>query len=166
MSEPQHQNYCEPIIIDQGKLKAEKRSLISPGKRNSTDKITEMVKKKKNEEVTNTPVVSCQNDLSRKLLEHFCSIDDDDDDDDDIEEDCHRGMVLKRYGKTNFLIRYNEKPDILFSRNAYSDFLQDKLKTSSVSFKDFISATITHQYTDDKTKEDIWWDAEVVDVDL
>ena len=26
-------------------------------------------------------------------------------------------------------------------------------------------ATIKHQYTDDKTKENIWWDAEVVDVD-
>ena len=75
-------------------------------------------------------------------------------------------MVLERHGKNNFLIRYNEKPDILFSRNIYSDFLQDKLKISSVSFKDSISATIKHQYTDDKTNEDIWWDAEVVDVDL
>ena len=44
--------------------------------------------------------------------------------------------------------------------------MQDKLKISSVSFKGSISATIKHQYTDDKTNEDIWWDAEVVDVNL
>ena len=68
-----------------------------------------VAKKKKNEEVTNTPVVSCQNDLSRKLVEHFCSIDED-----DIEEDWHRGVVLERHGKTNFLIRYNEKSDCMF----------------------------------------------------
>ena len=69
-----------------------------------------MAKRKKNEEVTNTPLVSCQNYLSGKLVEHFCSINED-----DIEEDWHRGVVLERYGKTNFLIRHNEKPEILFS---------------------------------------------------
>ena len=41
LSEPQHQIYCEPIIIDREKLMAEK------GKRNSADKITVMAKKKK-----------------------------------------------------------------------------------------------------------------------
>ena len=47
LSEPQHQNYCEPIIIDQEKLIPEKKSLVSQEKRNSTDKITVMIKKKK-----------------------------------------------------------------------------------------------------------------------
>ena len=46
-SEPQHQNYRDPIIIDQDKLTAEKKNLVSEGKRNSTDKITVVVKKKK-----------------------------------------------------------------------------------------------------------------------
>ena len=41
LSEPQHQIYCEPIIIDPEKLMAEK------GKRNSADKITVLAKKKK-----------------------------------------------------------------------------------------------------------------------
>ena len=41
LSEPQHQIYCEPIIIDREKLMAEK------GKRSSADKITVMAKKKK-----------------------------------------------------------------------------------------------------------------------
>ena len=53
-----------------------------------------------------------------------------------------------------------------FFLETYSAFLQDKLKISSVLFKNFISATIKHQYTDDKTKEGICWDAEVVDVNL
>ena len=126
LSEPKHQNYCEPITIDLEKPIAEKKSLVSQGKRNSTDKITVRPKKKK----------KMKNDLSGKLVEHFCSIDKD-----DIEEDWHRGKVLERHEKTNFLIRHNEKPGILFSRNIYSDLLQDKLKTSSISFKEFISAT-------------------------
>ena len=52
--------------------------MVSQGKRNSTDKITVMAKKKKNVEVTKTPAVSCQNDLSGKLVEHFCLINEDD----------------------------------------------------------------------------------------
>ena len=49
LSEPQHQIYCEPIIIDQEKLIADKnkKKLVSQGKRNSADKITVMAKKKK-----------------------------------------------------------------------------------------------------------------------
>ena len=70
-SEPQHQNCGKLIIIDQEKLIDENKGLVSQGKRNSTDKITVMAKKKKNEEVTSTPVVSCQNDSSGKLVAHF-----------------------------------------------------------------------------------------------
>ena len=49
LSEPQHQIYCEPIIIDQEKLIADKnkKKLVSQGKRNSADKITVIAKKKK-----------------------------------------------------------------------------------------------------------------------
>ena len=72
-------------------------------------------------------MISCQNDLSGELEEHFCLIDED-----DIEEHWHRGVVLERHGKTYlffyFLIRYNEKSDILFSRNIYSDFSMINLK--------------------------------------
>ena len=75
-------------------------------------------------------MVSCPNDLSRKLVEHFCSIDKD-----DIKEDWHRGKVCERHQRTNFSFRHNEKPGILFSLHIYSDLLQDKLKTSSISFK-------------------------------
>ena len=47
LSEPKHQNYCEPIIKKKKKPIAEKKSLVSQGKRNSTDKITVRPKKKK-----------------------------------------------------------------------------------------------------------------------
>ena len=40
------------------------------------------------------------------------------------------------------------------------------MKILSVSYKDFISASIKHMYEDSKSKENIWWDAEVVDVDM
>ena len=86
LSESQHQNYCEPIINHRtrktGSRKKEfgitRKLMAEKGKRNSADKITVMAKKKKNVEVTKTPAVSCQNDLSGKLVEHFCSINEDD----------------------------------------------------------------------------------------
>ena len=62
-------------------------------------------------------MVSCQNDLPGELKEHFCLINEG-----DIEEHWHRGMVLERHEKTNFLIRYKAKSDILFSQNIYSGF--------------------------------------------
>ena len=40
-------------------------------------------------------MISCQNDLSGELEEHFCLINED-----DIEEHWHRGVVLERHGKT------------------------------------------------------------------
>ena len=51
LSEPKHQNYCEPIIIDQENPIAEKKSLVSQGKRNSTDKVTVRPKKKKKKKI-------------------------------------------------------------------------------------------------------------------
>ena len=44
--------------------------------------------------------------------------------------------------------------------------MNKKLNVISVNYKDFIGATIKHMYTDETTKEDLWLDAEVVDVDL
>ena len=40
------------------------------------------------------------------------------------------------------------------------------MKILSVSYEDFIGASIKHMYKESKSKENIWWDAEVVDVDM
>ena len=87
----------------------------------------------------------------------------------DSEEEERRwvkGVVLEKYGKTNYLIKYHEREDRLFWQNLFADYKNNKLKILSVSYKDFIGASIKHMYEDSNSKENIWWDAEVVDVDM
>ena len=40
------------------------------------------------------------------------------------------------------------------------------MRAVSVSPDDFICSTINHKYNDAVTKEDIWWDIEVIDVNI
>ena len=108
------------------------------------------------------PVISCADDLVRKLVEHFCSIDNEDAE----EDDWHKGTVLERHGKSSFLIRYNELQDNFFSHNLYKGLSSDRVRITSVTFHNFIGVNIKHLYTDDTSNKDIWWDAKVVDFDM
>ena len=119
------------------------------------------IRKKKVDDKINVPVISCAEDLSGKLVEHLCLIDSEEE-----EKRWVKGVVLEKYGKSNHLIRYHEKEDRLFSRNVFADYNNNKLKILSVSYKNFIGGSIKHMYEDSKSKENIWWDAEVVDVDM
>ena len=74
--------------------------------------------------------------------------------------------MLKRHGKSSFLIRYNELQDKNFSLNLYKNLSSDRVRITLVTFHNFIGANIKHLYTDDTSKEDIWGDAKVVDVDM
>ena len=58
------------------------------------------------------------------------------------------------------------KGKTLFSRNLFADYNNNNLKILSVSYKDFIGGRIKHMYEDSKSKENIWWDAKTVDVDM
>ena len=82
-------------------------------------------------------------------------------------EDWHRGLVLDRHGKTDFLkLDITRSPTSFFLETNTVIFCSINLKFYLLRLKVLLLlATIKHQYTDDKTKEDIWWDAEVVDVD-
>ena len=40
------------------------------------------------------------------------------------------------------------------------------MKVLSVSCNDYTGASIKHLHKDTKSKENIWWDAEVVDADM
>ena len=62
-------------------------------------------------------------------------------------------------------IRYHEKQDRLFPQNLFANYNNNILKVLSVSCKDYIGASIKHLHKYSKSKEDIWWDAEVVHVD-
>ena len=64
-------------------------------------------------------------------------------------------MLLESYGKSNILIRYIQKPGMLYSRNKCSNFLPHKLKIPLIEFKDFISTTIKHDYNGYNTREEL-----------
>ena len=63
------------------------------------------------------------------------------------------------------MIRYHEKQDRPFSWNLFADYNNNKLKVLSVPCNDLIGAS-KHLYEESKSKENIWWDTEVVDVDM
>ena len=154
-------NYSLPIVIPSEKLNEQKQKNCDKGKRNAVQQDHVAKKEKKVDDKINVPVISCAEDLSGKLVEHLCVLDSEEE-----EKRWVKGVVLEEYGKTNYLIKYHEREDRLFSRNLFADCKNNKLKNLFVSYKDFISASIKHMYEDSKSKENIWWDAEVVDVDM
>ena len=110
------------------------------------------------------PVISSPTDLIGKLVSHFC----DPSDEDDVNEyNWHRGVVLKKFGtsKSNFLIQYFESPEETFIRNIYSDFKNKELLLVEVTIEDFVGAHVEHLFVDDESGMEIWWEAEIVDVD-
>ena len=153
-------NYSLPIVIPSEKLNEQKQKICDKGKRNAAQQDYVAKKKKKLDDKINVPVISCAEDLSGKLVEHLCVLDSEEE-----EKRWVKGVVLEKYGKTNYLIKYHEREDRVFSRNLFADYKNNKLKILSVSYKDFIGASIKHMYEDSNSKENIWWDAEVVDVD-
>ena len=167
------QNYSLPLIINKEKFQLQKDKIINKNnKRNALPSNDFEVKKKKcvvkpvvfsgSGKKDKIPVIATPDDLIGKLVFHFCIVSDSVDED----EDWHRGVVVDRQGRGNFLIRYDERQDTLFTRKLFSDFSNDKLRAASISPDDFICSTIKHKYNDAVTKEDTWWDAEVIDVDI
>ena len=166
------QNYPFPIVIDEEKFQLEKDRIVNKNnERNALPNDFEMKKKKSavksvgfsgSGKKYKTPVIATPDDLIGKLVFHFCvvaySVDED--------EDWHCGVVVDRHGRGNFLIRYDERQDTLFLRKLFNDFSNNKLHAASVSPGDFICSTIKHKYNDAVTREDTWWDAEVIDVDI
>ena len=63
-------------------------------------------------------------------------------------------------------IGYHKKQDRLFPQNLFANYNNNILKVLSVSCNDYTDASIKHLHKYTKSKENIWWDAEVVDVDM
>ena len=96
------------------------------------------------------------NDLVGKLVDHFCYLND------DSEEE--RGIVLEKVTSTKYLMRYHQLPDKIVPCDLADK--SDKLKLVDLAPKDLVGASVRHLLEDDETGKDIWWDAEVVDIDL
>ena len=61
---------------------------------------------------------------------------------------------------------YHQLPDKIVQYDIQEDFKSDKLKLVCLASKDLVGASVLHLLKDDETGKDIWWDAEVADIDL
>lgn len=113
----------------------------------------------------NVPVVSTPFDLIGKVASHFCDFEDDD----VSEHNWHKGIILDTFGrskvKPHFIIQYEELPEETFVRDLFYDYKNGELKLAEVDVNDFIGASVKHLFIDDETGDEIWWEAEIVDVD-
>ena len=105
------------------------------------------------------PVISSSGELVWKLIDHFCFLEDED------VESWHRGFVLKTFGRKKFLVRYNDCPDEIHPQPLFEEFKAGNVRIVELKEDDLIGASIRHMFEDDETGENIWWNAEVVDLD-
>ena len=106
------------------------------------------------------PVVSSASELVGKIIDHPCFLGDEN------TERWFRGVVLESIGKSQFLVRYHDFPDETFSQPLYKDFKAYRVKLVELVPSDLIGASIGHLFYDNDTEENVWWDAEVVDIDV
>ena len=106
-------------------------------------------------------VILTLNDLVGKVVDHFCYLNDDSE-----EERWHKRNVLEKVKSTKYLMPYHQLPDKIVQYDIQHDFKSDKLKLVCLASKDLVGASVRHLLRDDETGKDIWWDAEVADIDL
>ena len=173
-------DYSQPSLINPAILKNQKESYKETALK-TTEKMTEkdmeiegsrkrvkLVKEKgsaKKSKISKTkdrqvPVVSSASALVGKIIGHFCFLGNED------TERWFRGVVLESIGKSQFLVRYHDFPDETFSQPLYKDFKAYRVKLVELVPSDLIGASIGHLFYDNDTEENVWWDAEVVDIDV
>ena len=104
------------------------------------------------------PVISSSGELVGKLIDHFCFLEDED------VESWHRGVVLKTFGRKKFLVRY-DCPDEIYPQPLFEESKAGNVRVAELKGENLIGASIHHMFEDDETGENIWWNAEVVDLD-
>ena len=112
-----------------------------------------------NRDEKKVPVISSSGELVGNLIDHFCFLEDED------VESWHRGAVLKTFGRKKFLVRYNDCSDEIYPRPLFEEFKAGNVRIVELKGEDLIGASIRHMFEDDETGENIWWNAEVVDLD-
>ena len=106
------------------------------------------------------PVVSSSSELVGKTIDHPCFLGDEN------TERWFRGVVLESIGKSQLLVRYHDFPDETFSQPLYKDFKAECIKLVKLVPSNLTGASIHHLFYDNDTEENVWWDAEVVDIDV
>ena len=145
---------------DKGNKKFKDLTQEACRKRAGENKIPCKKEKRIKQNETNSVILTL-NDLVGKVVNHVCYLDDDSE-----EERWYRGIVLEKVKSTKYLMWYHQLPDKIVPCDLNHDFTSDNLKLVDLAPKDLVGASVRHLLKDDETGEDIWWDAEVVEIDL
>ena len=104
-------------------------------------------------------VVTSTNDLVGKVVDHFCYLDND-------AEKWNRGVVIEKTGSSKYLLCYHSCQDKLYTQDLKQDFKSNRIRLVSLKPQDLVGASVQHLRADDQSGEEIWWNAEIVDLDL
>ena len=115
-------------------------------------------KTKKARESEAAAILSSADELIAKVIDHYCFLEDED-------ESWNRAVVAEISG-AKFLVRYHECPDKFYSRSLLQDFKENHVKVVDLKLDDLVGASVKHLLKNDDTGEEVWWDAEVVNIDL
>ena len=115
-------------------------------------------KTKKARECETATILSSVDELIGKVIDHYCFLEDED-------ESWNRGVVVEKSG-ARFLVRYHECPDKFYTCSLLQDFKHNHVKIVDLKPADLVEASVRHLLKDDDTGEEMWWDAEIVDIDL
>ena len=64
------------------------------------------------------------------------------------------------------MVRYHKCLDQFYSCSLLQNFKENHIKVVDLKPADLVGASVKHLLKDDDTGEEIWWDTEVVDIDL
>ena len=105
--------------------------------------------------------VTSPDDLVGKVVDHFCYLDNDAE-----EEEWNRGIVIEKTESSKYLLCYHSCQDKLYTWDLNQDFKSNCIILVSLRSKDLVGVSVRHLLADDQAGEEIWWNAETVDLDL
>ena len=103
-------------------------------------------------------ILSSVNELIGKVIDPYCFLEDED-------ESWNSVVVVEKSG-VKFLVRYHECPDQFYSHSFLQDFKENHVKVVALKLDDLAGASVKHLLKNDNTGEEVWWDAEVINIDL
>ena len=80
-----------------------------------------------------------------------------------IEEEWNRE---EKTGSSKYLPCYHSCQDKLYTRELNQDFKSNRIRLVSLRPRDLVRASVRHVLADDQSGEEIWRNAEIVDLDL
>ena len=95
-----------------------------------------------------------------RLIDDFCFLKDED------VESWHRGVVLKTFGRKKIMVRYNDCSYVLYPQSLFEELKAENVRVVELKGQDVVGANIAHMFEDDESGENIWCNAEVLDLNL